>query len=87
MPSYQHDCKEGCVYLGQDRPRAGEPQGNYIDVYYHPGWRHGLGYFTRRWGSKGNEYKTKHQNDANEGDGWIMAKQMAVKKGFVFPTT
>jgi hypothetical protein len=49
-PSHVHDC-EACFYVGKDNPRSKEEGNNYVDLYYHPGWRIGSGALVRRWES------------------------------------
>jgi len=81
MPRYRHDCT-GCVYLGEDRPRHSKEEGHYVDVYYHRGWREGIGYYSRRWGHKRGEYIAVEEARA-EGPLWDGLVKTAKAKGLV----
>ena len=90
MPRYEHDCKE-CTFIGEDGPRGPKEGKNYVDVYYHSGWRQGIGFLTRRWGSGKYDKEEKsiqkaHEAMSNMGvehDRWAAVMIFAKKKGIV----
>jgi len=66
--------------LGQDTPKIPEEGKNYVDMYYHPGWRAGLGWFGRRWGNESKQCTKIDQNMA-EGERWRVVRSYALDKG------
>jgi hypothetical protein len=87
MPRYTHDCKE-CVFVGEDTPRDPKEGKVYVDVYIHMGWREGIGFITRRWGSGKYEKEEKslikivNMEPGVEQGRWVPARNLAVKKGY-----
>ena len=52
-PVHDHDC-DGCIYLGGEGPRPGEPPTNQVDMYFCP--KSDGGTLLRRYSSEGAEY-------------------------------
>lgn len=54
-PVHDHDCDDGCIFVGANGPVAGEPRVNQVDLYVHlrP---HGDHELIRRYGSAGADY-------------------------------
>jgi hypothetical protein len=82
MPQHQHHCA-ACQYLGYEGPNTVEEK-SYVDLYIHPGWRAGLGTFTRRWGPGPDEY-AEIPIALADGPRWSTARAAAIKKGALKP--